>query len=198
MSYLLDVGLDDVRMIGILGTGGMGKTTVAKVIYNKFYESFEGKSFLANVSETAKQPNGLAHLQEQLLSDILKPTKLKVDTIDRRINVIKERLPCKRVLVIINDIDRLDQLNAIAGNRDWFGSGSRIIVTTRDEHLLNQLEVDAIYLAPVMNEAEALELFSWHAFKEYYELSKSVVAYCGGRPLALEVLGSFLVGRSIL
>ncbi|BBH03036.1 Disease resistance protein TIR-NBS-LRR class family [Prunus dulcis] len=168
------VGLDDVRMIRILGTGGMGK------------------SFLANVSETAKQPNGLAHLQEQLLSDILKPTKLKVDTIDRRINVIKERLPRKRVLVIIDDIDRLDQLNAIAGNRDWFGLGGRIIVTRRDERLLNQLEVDAIHLAPVMNEAEALELFSWHAFKnsypheEYYELSKSVVAYCGGLPLALE------------
>ncbi|XP_024172221.1 disease resistance protein RUN1-like [Rosa chinensis] len=54
-----------------------------------------------------------------------------------------------------------------------------------------------------MNEEEALELFSWHAFQnyspkeDYIELSRRVVTYCGGLPLALEVLGSFLFGRSI-
>lgn len=118
--------------------------------------------------------------------------------------MIKQRFRGKRALVIIDDTDRVDQLNALAANRDWFGPGSRIIITTRDEHLLKQLEVDAIYLAPEMNETEALELLSWHDFKKsypkegYYELSKSVVAYCGGLPLALQVLDSFLVGRSIL
>lgn len=155
------------------------------------------------LGKAAKQYNGLVCLQEQLLSDVLKPTKIKVDSIDRGINVIKERLQGKRALVIIDDTDRVDQLNSLAANRDWFGPGSRIIITARDEHLLKQLEVDAIYLAPEMNETEALELLSWHAFKKsypkegYYELSKSVVAYCGGLPLALQVLGSFLVGRSI-
>jgi hypothetical protein len=97
----------------------------------------------------------------------------------------------------------LEQLNAIARSRDWFGPGSRIIITTRDEHLLKTLEVDEVYTAKEMSENESLELFSWHAFRnsypteDYMDLSRSVVAYSGGLPLALEVLGSFLFSRSM-
>jgi hypothetical protein len=53
-----------------------------------------------------------------------------------------------------------------------------------------------------MNDTESLELFSWHAFRNatpranFSELSKSVVNYCGGLPLAVEVLGSHLYERS--
>jgi hypothetical protein len=49
---------------------------------------------------------------------------------------------------------------------------------------------------------ESLQLFSWHAFgdtkpaKDYVELSNDVVDYCGGLPLALEVLGSCLSGKN--
>lgn len=186
MSKHLCVGLDDVRMVGIWGMGGIGKTTIAKAIYNKFCGSFDGKSFLANVREASMQPNGQVRLQEQLLFDVLRTTKIKVGTVDRGINVIKDRLRCRRVLVIIDDIDQLDHVYAIAGNHDWFGSGSRVVITTRDEHLLKQLKVDSIYSAPEMKEEEALELFIWHAFRKsnpdkgYSELSSSIVAYCAG------------------
>ncbi|CAN6584230.1 unnamed protein product [Malus baccata var. baccata] len=42
----LDGGSYDVQMVGIWGMGGMGKTSVAKAIHNKFYHSFVYKSFL--------------------------------------------------------------------------------------------------------------------------------------------------------
>ena len=202
MTSLLCVGANDVRMLGILGMGGTGKTTIAKAIYNKFYRHFEGKCFLGNVRETSKQ-NGLIHLQKQLLSKTLRTRKIEVSSVDSGIVMIQERFRHKRVLVIVDDVDRLDQLNAIARSRDWFGLGSRVIITTRDEQLLKNLQVDGVYRTKQMGDSESLELFSWHAFgnkypaEGYMDISRSVVAYSGGLPLALEVLGSFLFGRSM-
>jgi len=204
ITFLLNVRANDVCLVGILGMGGIGKTTIAKATYNQYFHGFEGKSFLANVRETSKEPRGQVHLQQQLLSDILKTGEIKISSVDRGINMIKERLCNKAILVILDDVDHMEQLNAICRRRDWFGSGSRIIITTRDEHLLKELEVDNVYTVSTMNDSESLELFSWHAFRnsypteDYTDLSRSVIAYCGGLPLALEVLGSFLFSRSMI
>ncbi|XP_059452202.1 disease resistance protein RPV1-like [Corylus avellana] len=203
ITSLLRVGTNDVRIVGIWGMGGMGKTTISKAIYNQFFHNFEGKSFLANIRETSKQPDGQVRLQVQLLSDILKTGKIEVNNVDRGIIMIQERLRNRRVLVILDDVDQLEQLNAIARSRDWFGPGSRIIITTRNEELLKALEVDGVYTTKEMSENESMELFSWHAFRNSYptedfmDLSRSVIAYSKGLPLALEVLGSFLFTRSM-
>ncbi|XP_004301478.1 PREDICTED: TMV resistance protein N-like [Fragaria vesca subsp. vesca] len=194
---------DDVRISGILGMGGIGKTTLAKAIGNKFYRDFQGKvSFLENVRESTKQLNGLVGLQNQLLADILKPTKLDVGIVDRGKEVIKQRLQYMRVLIIIDDVDDEDQLNALAGNCDWFGPGSRIIITTRNVHLLKGVTKDSIYRVRPMHKVESLQLFCWHAFRDssypkegYLELSERAVSYCAGLPLALKVIGSFLFGK---
>ena len=199
---LLGMGLNDVRFIGIWGMGGLGKTTLARVVYDRFRHRFEGSSFLANVREECRK-HGLAHLKKQLLSDILSERNIDFSNVQWGSNVIEKRLCYKRVLIVLDDVDQLDQLEALAGERVWFGRGSRVIITTRDQHLLIEHDVveAKIYKAKELNSDEALQLFSRKAFKKdhllegYVELSKEAICYAQGLPLALEVLGSFLKGR---
>jgi len=197
---LLDLETSDVRVVGIYGMGGIGKTTLAKAVYNEICDAFEGKSFLSMLKESSEK-HGLVHLQEQLLYDILK-MNFKIGSVDMGIIQIKERLHRKSVLVILDDVDDFEKLHMLF-DKEWLGLGSRIIVTTRNEHLLRQLGVDEKYKLEELNCWESLRLFSWHAFKmynprgEYSELSIEAVDYVGGLPLALVVLGSFLKERSI-
>ena len=47
----LDIESNDVRMVGIYGLGGIGKTLIAKAVYNEISDCFEGSSFLDSVEE---------------------------------------------------------------------------------------------------------------------------------------------------
>nr|WIL59985.1 nodulation protein [Melilotus officinalis] len=204
MIQLLDTQQsNDVLLLGMWGMGGIGKTTIAKAIYNKIGRNFEGKSFLANIREVSEQVSGHVYLQEQLMYDIFKETTTKIQNIESGKSILKERLCHKRVLLVLDDVNNMDQLNALCGSCKWFAPGSRIIITTRDKHILRGNRVDKIYIMKEMDESESLELFSWHAFKQtspkedFSEISRNVVKYSGGLPLALEVLGSYLFDREV-
>ncbi|XP_065622354.1 disease resistance protein RPV1 isoform X2 [Quercus suber] len=204
MNSYLQLGLNDVRYIGIWGMGGMGKTTLARVIYDRINCKFEGSCFIANIRGKSGD-SLLVPLQKQILSDILIESNIYIRNIQWGINVIKRRLCCKKVLIILDDVDHYEQLEALVGEQDWFGQGSRIIITTRNQHLLIQHKVSEaeIYEAKKLNNDEALQLFSMKAFKKdsplegYVELSQEMISYASGLPLALKVLGSFLFHRSI-
>ena len=203
---MIDPSLNDVRMVGIYGLGGIGKTTIAKVVYNRIASHFMTTSFIANVREDSES-RGLLYLQKQLLHDILPIHKNFISNVDEGIQMIKERLCFKKILLVLDDVNNLDQLIALAGDRNgdrnWFGPGSRIIVTTRDRHLLEVYKMDAFYEAKKLEHKGALELFSRHAFEQkhpkqgYETLSDSVVRYVDGLPLGLKVLGRFLFGKTI-
>jgi hypothetical protein len=129
---------------------------------------------------------------------------IKIQNAKKGISMMRERLYQKKVLLVLDDVDKMEQLQAtIAGSSDWFGPGSRVIITTRDKHLLVSHGVERTYEVEKLSEKEALELFCWNAFKtnkvdpSYADISKQALAFASGHPLALQVVGSCLFGRSI-
>ncbi|CAL2278849.1 unnamed protein product [Prunus armeniaca] len=193
----------DTCMVGIWGLGGIGKTTIARAVYNTIAHKFEGSCFLENVHEESKQHGGLVKLQNIVLSKILGGKELEVTNVHEGVNVIKRRLSKKRVLLIVDDVSQLDQLKKLVGSSEWFGSGSRIIITTRDKHLLTAHQVNLIYNVKELDDREAFDLFSTNAFPrekpsdDYVKLASTVVQYARGLPLALVVLGSLLCDASM-
>ena len=182
--------------------GGMGKTTLAHEIYRRISGNFEGRSFIANIREKTKN-QGLVSLQKQLLSQILMDSEINIWDVWKGINVIRKTLCKINVFIILDDVDGDEQLEALAGKHDWFGLGSRIIVTSKDSHLLKRCSVDYIYTAKKLNNDDALQLFSWKAFhkpypeENYVNLSKDFVNYAKGLPLALKILGSSLFAKKL-
>ncbi|GJZ78990.1 Toll/interleukin-1 receptor domain-containing protein [Tanacetum coccineum] len=65
----LEIRIDEVRMIGIMGMGGIGKTTITRAVFDNLSNHFEAKSFVENVREVSNgSVSGLKKLQEQVLS----------------------------------------------------------------------------------------------------------------------------------
>ncbi|CAI8612392.1 unnamed protein product [Vicia faba] len=195
--------VEEVCFFGIHGHGGIGKTTIARALYNSIANEFEVTSFLTDIRESSTQRQGLVQLQETLLYETVGEKNIKLGNVYKGIPIIKKRLCCKKVLLILDDVDKLEQLQALAGGRDWFGFGSVIIITTRDKQLLASHLVDKTYEVKKLNHEEAFELFTWNAFKrkasdkEYMEISNNVVLYAEGLPLALKVMGSNLFGKTV-
>jgi hypothetical protein len=160
---LLNLGTSDIRIVGMSWMDGIVKTTLAEVVYNEICDGFEGSSFILNIREISRDPNGLVHLQKQLLYDILKMKNSSIDNVDEGINLIEETIQGKRVLIVLDCVDDLYQLNALVGNSLCFGPGSRVIATSRDEQLLTELEAHGKYKVQGLHYWNSLKLFSWRA-----------------------------------
>ncbi|KAM1006978.1 hypothetical protein FF1_003621 [Malus domestica] len=173
--------------------GGIGKTTLSESVFHRLSSKFEASCFLRNVRENSEETNGLDHLEKTLLKEILKEEGLSIGS-----TFVRERLRRTKVLIVLDDVSDSMQMDRLAGNHLRYGTGSRIIITSRDRSTLRQtVEEDKIYNVEGLKPVEALHLFCSCAFKsnstlktDYKGLAVKVVDYAGGIPLALKLLGS--------
>ncbi|XP_011002553.1 PREDICTED: TMV resistance protein N-like [Populus euphratica] len=194
-SWLQD-GSHGAAIALLYGIGGVGKTAIAKSVFNQNYYKFEGKSFLSNF-----RSKDIVCLQRQLLFDILNKT-VEINDPDEGILKIKDALCCRRTLIVLDDVDKRDQFNKIIGMQNWLCKGSKIIVTTRNKGLFSANDIAGVRCkVEPLDDEKSLELFSWNAFGQadpvdgFVEDSWRIVHHCNGLPLALGVIGSSLSGK---
>ncbi|XP_023633866.1 probable disease resistance protein RPP1 isoform X2 [Capsella rubella] len=202
IEQLLRLDLDEVRMIGIWGPPGIGKTTIARIMFDQVANKFQFSAIMFDIKRSypSVRLNDFS-AQLQLQSDLLSKTINLKDNMIPHLGVAQERLKDKKVLLVLDDVDCLSQLQVLAEKIQWFGSGSRIIITTENRGVLNAHGVNHIYKVKFPLSEEAFQIFCKHAFGHkhpddgFYELAREVANLAGKLPLGLKILGSSLKGR---
>ncbi|CAN1228903.1 Disease resistance protein L6 [Linum grandiflorum] len=185
-----------VQVVGIVGMGGLGKSTIAMAVRDKVRTKFDHCFFLRNVRETLSE-KGIVALQNQLLSAIPGHSGKLVQDASQGIRAIRDRVCKQRVLIVLDDIDERFEFEQILGKLEDFSSESRFIITTRNQRVLECFQHE-YYEATVLSPEDSLQLFSRHAFgldsppEDRAVLSDGFITIAAGLPLALKVIGSTL------
>ncbi|KAG0622465.1 hypothetical protein M758_3G099400 [Ceratodon purpureus] len=201
---------DEVGLLGLVGLGGVGKTILAREIYNHYVAAnrFRRMTFLEirrelSTSDVQIRPAPFGSLREQLLWDLLRVQGMSsnYDTWFRKVSTLGP------VFIVIDDVHNLGQFQGLITSFGVLYPGSRIIVTSRDRSILNNFAGGTnghyVYDVHEMDSHFANMLFNLHAFhstearEDYKDLAEDVVEACGGLPLALKVIGSSLFDKRL-
>ncbi|CAK9862448.1 unnamed protein product [Sphagnum jensenii] len=188
-----------VGVLSLVGMGGIGKTTLAKKIYCHFEkdDKFEKQSILMDVRESA-----ILDLQKQLAHDLFKKDVRSSKEFNECFNHVMDR----KVLIVIDDIDKKAQFDKLIPDINKLACGSRIIITSRDSNVVNNIEKNgnckySKHEMALLTTVDSRHLFNWHAFNSidaidnFQELAEKAANACSGLPLALEVIGCFLFDK---
>ncbi|CAI0421109.1 unnamed protein product [Linum tenue] len=194
---LLDLDSKGVKIVGIYGMGGIGKTTISKAVYNDVSSRFERSCFLEDIRETLLKNDGAVTLQNKIISSIMRHDSHVKDT-SEGIHIIRDKVCKYKVLIVLDNVDRRFEFDNIFGNLRDFSIESRFIMTTRDIRVLDFFEECRLFEAKVMTHIDSFQLFRKHAFgvgdhqEEKEILCEEFVKAAAGLPLALKVIGSLL------
>ncbi|KAG4203914.1 hypothetical protein ERO13_A04G014866v2 [Gossypium hirsutum] len=186
---------DGVCVLSIVGMGGMGKTTLAQLVYNdpSIKESFDHKSWVC-VSDDFDAVNITKTILRSLDADSRDENDLNLLQVK-----LKEKLSGKRYLLVLDDIWN-------ESYSDWtilrapFGAGTKIIVTTRLEKVSSNVDSMKAFYLDKLSHHDCLSIFAQLSLKarsfdghpQFKEIGENIVRRCNGLPLAAKAIGSLL------
>ncbi|OMO54253.1 Disease resistance protein [Corchorus olitorius] len=201
---------DSLRVVSIIGMGGIGKTTLANKLYHHIdvIRHFDSCAWIFISQQCMRR-----EVFHEILVKVLSPSKEFRELMDKMkedelMSTLRDVLKDKRYLVVLDDIWRSDHWNILKPAFPPGKKGSKILFTTRnkDVALLADPLSSPIEL-PLLTSDQSWELFRRKAFpgdgielsqacqEEFEKLGKDMVKKCGGLPLAIVVLGGLLATK---
>lgn len=190
-------------VVGIVGLGGVGKTTLTNEFFKRRRSDYAGSSFLSDVRESSARGN-LTSLQNKLLSDLQGNRDIKIGSLEEGIAILVKNLESCHALIVLDDVDLVDQLDAFLPISHVLDPKSLILFTTRNRDVLPRwgiLETSIYILYPISFE-DSLEIFCSYAFSQscppqgFESVVDQFVELCHGFPLLLKAFGGLLCGEN--
>ncbi|CAI8602754.1 unnamed protein product [Vicia faba] len=205
---LLLQGDKGVSVIPIVGIGGLGKTTLAKAVFN---DKSVDESFSLKIWVCVSDDFELEHLLVKILNSASvsdSATNLTHKENFRNLDIeqlqhhLRNTVGGKKILLVLDDVWNEDRVKWVElNNLIQFGDdGSKVLVTTRSHAIAKMMSTNTTYILQGLSSKDSLSVFVYWAFKdgedtnypELMKIGKEIVQKCGGIPLALRTLGSSL------
>ncbi|XP_044963223.1 disease resistance protein RGA5-like [Hordeum vulgare subsp. vulgare] len=195
----------DLKVVSIVGSGGLGKTTLAMEVYRKIGS---GGDFQCQACVSVSRTLDLVKLLKDILSQIDKDVYEKCQSWEKEqlIREIKQILTGKRYFIVIDDVWKEQDWKLVKAAFPENNNGSRIIATTRITGVANQCcsnSVSQPYQMEPLDDVDSRRLFFKRIFRmddpcpvELEEISTKILQKCGGLPLAIITFASLLANKT--
>ncbi|KAG0561266.1 hypothetical protein KC19_9G050100 [Ceratodon purpureus] len=207
--------LKGVSILVLWGMGGIGKSTLARELYNRMREEFAASCYVEDLKSYYVQDSknkvirddDIVKVQKHILKYLCPGEGHEVENKHKGKVILEERLSKKRILVVLDDVPDNGDLYYWISSK-MLTEGSMCIVTTRNRRVVEKLNnfdmKDAVHFHNVqgLGSEDSEHVFASYAFGRHWnektgfeEFVAKISEACRGVPLVLKVCGALLKGR---
>ncbi|XP_013597423.1 PREDICTED: probable WRKY transcription factor 19 isoform X2 [Brassica oleracea var. oleracea] len=174
----------EAEIEGIWGMAGIGKTSIAREIFELLAPQYDLCYFLQDFHRMCKS-KGLRQIRDDFLSKVFREEELCLGACDTKPSFMRDWFLNREILVVLDDVSNARDAEYVFGGFSWFSRGHRIILTSRSKQVLVQCKVKEPYEIQKLSDFESFRLCKQY-LKEESAIMSELMSCSSGIPLALK------------